>query len=124
MRDPPHQRTIAAQNPHPFFTMKVLKALPRKKPDAHTNAETRLANEIERIATIIERIEKLEPFTSLRNRKQFYFFSFVHGVLVGFGSVLGATVLIAFFIFILKQIQFAPLIGNFVQDILTYIRPQ
>lgn len=92
-----------------------------KKEKKHVRAETALANEIERIATIIERMEKLEPFTSLRNRKQFYIFSFVHGLLVGFGSVLGATLLIALFIFILKQIQFAPLIGNFVQEILTYI---
>ncbi len=95
-----------------------------KKEKEHVHAETRLADEIERIATIIERVEKLEPFTSLRNRKQFYFFSFVHGVLVGFGSVLGATVLIAMLIFILKQIQFAPLVGSFVQDILTYIHPR
>lgn len=101
-----------------------MKILARKKQDTHEHAETRLANEIARIATIIERIEALEPFTSLRNRKKFYFFSLMHGILVGFGSVLGATVFIALLVFLLRQIQFAPIIGSFVQDILVYINPK
>lgn len=101
-----------------------MKILARKKQSTHEHSETRLANEIERIATIIERIEALEPFTSLRNRKKFYFFSLMHGILVGFGSVLGATVFIALLVFLLRQIQFAPLIGSFVQDILIYINPK
>lgn len=95
-----------------------------KKPEDHLHAEKALAKEIAKIGTIIERIEKLQPFSSLKNRKQFFLYSFFHGMMVGLGSVVGATVLIALLIFLLKQIQFAPLVGSFVQDILTYIHPR
>lgn len=90
----------------------------------HISTETHLAKEVQHLATAIERIEKLQPFAALRNRKQFFFYSFIHGLLIGFGSVLGASVLIAFFIFLLQQIQFAPLIGSFVQNILEHIGPR
>lgn len=90
--------------------------------EKHLHAETHLAKEIEKLAQAIEKIEKMQPFAALRNRKKFFLYSFIHGLLVGFGSVLGATVLIAFFIFLLRQIEFAPLIGDFVQDILKNIQ--
>ncbi len=85
---------------------------------AHIAAETKLAKEISQLALAIKQIEKLQPFAALRNRKQFFAYSFLHGLLVGFGSVLGASLLVGLFIFLLKQIEFAPWIGNFVQKIL------
>ena len=92
--------------------------------DKHVHAETQLAKEIEKLTHAIEKIEKMQPFAALRNRKQFFAYSFLHGLLVGLGSVLGATVLIALLIYLLKQIQFAPLIGSFVQNILEYVHPR
>ncbi len=89
--------------------------------DSHIHAEEKLAKEIGKLATSIERIEKLQPFAALRNKKQFFFYSFLHGLMIGFGSVLGASLLVAFFIFLLKQIEFAPWIGDFVQQILEYM---
>lgn len=86
----------------------------------HTT-HTELAKKIQKLNTTIERIEKLQPFSIMRNRKNFLWYSFLHGIMVGFGSVLGASLLIAFFIFLLKQIQFAPIIGSFVQSILENI---
>lgn len=84
-------------------------------------SETALAKRMQQLGTTIERIEKLQPFAIMRNRKHFLWYSFLHGIMVGFGSVLGASLLIAFFIFLLKQIQFAPLIGSFVQSILEHM---
>lgn len=87
----------------------------------HLAAETKLAKEISQLALTIKQIEKLQPFAALRNRKQFFMYSFLHGLLVGFGSVLGASLLVGLFIFLLKQIEFAPWIGDFVQKILENI---
>lgn len=84
--------------------------------------EELLAKKMQKLNTTIERIEKLQPFEIMRNRKNFLWYSFLHGMMVGFGSVLGASLLIAFFIFLLKQIQFAPLIGSFVQSILEHMK--
>ncbi len=89
--------------------------------DAHIHAESKLAREIEKLATSIERIEKFQPFAALRNKKQFFFYSFLHGLMIGFGSVLGASLLVAFFIFLLKQIEFTPIVGDFVKSILANI---
>ncbi len=44
--------------------------------------------------------------------------SLLKGLMVGFGSVLGASVLVAAFIYILAQISFVPIIGEFVEDIM------
>lgn len=86
--------------------------------------ELELAKKMEKLGVIIERIEKLQPFSALRDRRHFLWNSFLHGLMVGFGSVLGASVLIALLIFLLKQIQFAPLIGSFVQSILEHVKPR
>jgi Flp pilus assembly protein TadB len=90
----------------------------------HLKAETQLAHEITKLTQAIEKIEKMQPFAALRNRKKFFAYSFLHGLLVGFGSVLGASLLVALFIFLLRQIEFAPLVGSFVQDILKNIQPK
>lgn len=96
--------------------------IPRsKKEEKHIDAETKLAKEVSQLALAIRDIEKMQPFAALRNRKKFFLYSFIHGLLIGFGSVLGASLLVALFIFLLKQIEFAPIVGDFVQSILENI---
>jgi len=41
---------------------------------------------------------------------------------VGFGSVLGASVLVAIFIYIIAQIQVVPFLGDFVQDVIKEVK--
>ncbi len=98
-----------------------MKILSSEKEIKHIGVETKLAKEVSQLAIAIRDIEKMQPFAALRNRKQFFFYSFVHGLLVGFGSVLGASLLVAFFIFLLKQVEFTPIIGDFVKSILNNI---
>ncbi|MBI5151903.1 hypothetical protein HZA39_00030 [Candidatus Peregrinibacteria bacterium] len=44
------------------------------------------------------------------------------GIAFGFGSILGATVVVAIFVYILGKIKFVPLIGDFVQNLLEYMK--
>lgn len=48
--------------------------------------------------------------------------SVIKGAAFGFGSILGATVIVALFIFILSKIQLVPVIGDFVKNLLEYMQ--
>lgn len=54
-----------------------------------------------------------------RSRSQVYWMNFVRGVFFGFGSVLGATVVVAILIWVLGQ--FAGLFPSFVGDMIKQI---
>lgn len=47
--------------------------------------------------------------------------NFLGGIAWGVGSLVGATVVVALIVAILKSINFVPLIGDFVTQILQYI---
>ena len=46
----------------------------------------------------------------------------IKGLAFGFGSVLGATVIVALFVLILSKIQLVPVIGDFFKNILEYMQ--
>ena len=48
--------------------------------------------------------------------------SFLKGLMVGFGSILGASVLVAVFIYGIAQISFVPVIGGFVEDVIDEVK--
>ena len=43
--------------------------------------------------------------------------------MVGLGSVIGATVLVGVLIYVLAQISFVPIVGDFVEEIVQEITP-
>ena len=49
------------------------------------------------------------------------FFSLVRGLSFGLGSVIGATILVYILILFLSQIEFIPIIGEWVSQIITEI---
>lgn len=55
-----------------------------------------------------------------RNRFQVYWMNFTRGLFFGFGSVLGATVLVALLVWLLGQFAglFPEFIGHYVQQII------
>lgn len=48
-------------------------------------------------------------------------YSFARGLAVGLGTVLGASVLLSFVIWSLSQIEFVPIIGDYVTEIINQI---
>lgn len=87
----------------------------------HLGTETQLAKEVAKLAKIIERLEDQKPFDIMSRPRKFMWFSFLKGLMAGLGSVIGATLLVALLIYILKQIQLIPLVGDFIGNILEYI---
>ena len=77
-------------------------------------------------------IKKLEITIKNLNRQRFFkiyssfisiiFVSFLKGLASGLGWVLGATILVSILTFALSQIEFIPILGEWVSKLITEIR--
>lgn len=67
--------------------------------------------------------ENLDRLTAkgLLDNKTIIVKNFLGGIAWGVGSLVGATVVVTLIVAILKSINFVPLIGNFVTQILQYV---
>lgn len=57
-----------------------------------------------------------------KSRAQVYWTNFVRGVYFGFGSILGATVVIAIVIWVLGLLVDIPYIGNYIHNTIVIIQ--
>lgn len=94
-----------------------------KTPNRKTQTDIKLAKELRSLSNEIKKLKSLEFVKIYKKPTRFFIFSFVHGLLVGFGSVIGATVIVAIFIYMLTQISFVPIVGGFVESVLKEINP-
>ena len=86
------------------------------------NAEKELANEVKKLTKEVRKLKDLEFLRVFKHPWKFMWFSFLKGLMVGFGSILGASVLVGFFVYLLAQISFVPYVGDFVEDILLQVQ--
>lgn len=93
--------------------------MPVKK--SKTQNEEKLVKELKVLSKQVSHLKSLEFVKVLKRPKKLFFFAFLHGILVGFGSVIGATLGVAIFIYVLTQISFVPIVGDYVQKILDEI---
>lgn len=61
----------------------------------------------------------LKTYESISNA---LFLQFVKGIFFGFGSFLGATIVVSIVVYLLSNIEFIPIIGEWVKSILLEIR--
>jgi uncharacterized protein DUF5665 len=93
----------------------------RKTAPKQTADEIQLAKEVRTLSQEVRKLKNLEFVRILKRPWKFLLMSLLKGIMVGFGSVLGATVLVAIFIYILAKISFVPIIGDFVEGIMEEI---
>lgn len=70
---------------------------------------------------IIEQLELLNQHRFVRAHDSWLkliLFNMVRGLAFGLGSVLGATVLVSILVYSLRQIDFLPIIGSYIQQII------
>lgn len=96
---------------------KEVKALAKSE----RSLELELAKEIKLLSKEIRRMKDMEVIQIFKNKWKFLGYSLLKGIMVGFGSVLGATVFLSIFIYLLSQISFVPVVGEFVRDIIQQI---
>ncbi|HYD35226.1 MAG TPA: DUF5665 domain-containing protein [Vitreimonas sp.] len=67
--------------------------------------------------------QNLEPAHRVyRSRRDLFIDNLVGGVAWGFGSVMGATVIVAIILLILAQVQTLPFVGNVVRIVIEEVR--
>ncbi len=85
-------------------------------------AEKELAKEIKTLTKEVKKLKDLEFLRVFKHPWKFLWFSFLKGLMVGFGSILGASVLVGFFVYLLAQISFIPILGDFIEDIILQVQ--
>lgn len=86
------------------------KVNPKKKNDVK-----KLRLEAARLAEIMNRAEYVKP-------RQLYLQNFIRGVFFGFGSLLGATLLVAVLVWLLSIFDSLPLVGPMMENARQIIR--
>lgn len=82
---------------------------------------------IKEVDTLSKEVQKLRDFELLQVYKhpwKLTLYSLWKGMMVGFGSAIGATVLVAILVYILSQFSTFPLIGDYLNNFTDKISPQ
>lgn len=91
-------------------------------PETKLKAEIQLAKEMKELTKELQKLKDQEFLQVFKKPVKFLWFSFLKGLMVGFGSVLGASILVALFVYLLGQISLVPIVGDFVEDIMSQIQ--
>lgn len=77
-----------------------------------------LAREVHRLSKTILKLQREKPFDVMTHPGRFMWLAFLKGIMIGFGSFLGATLLVAMLLYLLSKIQLIPIVGDFVQKVI------
>ena len=93
----------------------------RRLAETERHLELELAREINLLATEVKKLKHMEVIKIFKHPWKFLGLSMVKGIMVGFGSVLGATVFLTIFVYVLAKISFVPIVGDFVENVIQEI---
>ena len=79
-------------------------------------------NEIKKLSETIKSLNNNNIFKIYNSTKKILFVSFLKGLASGLGWIIGATILVSILTFALSQIQFIPILGEWVSKLITEIR--
>jgi len=91
------------------------------KPQA-PSYDRELVKDITTLTKEVKRMQSMDVFRAFKNPWKFMGLSFLKGLMIGFGSVLGASVLVAIFLYLIAQIQLVPILGDFVKDVIDEVQ--
>ena len=90
-------------------------------PDPHTETATRDASgldaEVRALRDELSLMRQHRMVVLYQNPARVLFFKLLTGMAVGLGTVIGATVLLSLIIWMLSQIEFIPIIGEWSADL-------
>ncbi len=79
-------------------------------------------NEIKKLSEVIKSLNNNNIFKIYNSTKKILFISFLKGLASGLGWIIGATLLVSVLTFALSQIQFIPILGEWVSKLIIEIR--
>lgn len=86
------------------------------------NIEIELAKEVKELTKEVKKLKNQDFMHVFSHPVKMMGYSFMKGLMVGFGSVLGATIIVAVFIYILAQISLIPIVGEFVEGVIQEVQ--
>lgn len=81
----------------------------------HQKNEDKLSRSVDNLVYTVANFSDNKPLKAMG-------IGFLKGLAFGFGSILGATVVVALFVYILSKFQFVPAVGDFVKNLLEYMK--
>ena len=78
-------------------------------------------NEIEKLSEAIKSFNNNNIFKIYNSTKKILFISFLKGLASGLGWIIGATILVSLLTYILSQIEFIPILGDIVSQLIQEI---
>jgi hypothetical protein len=94
----------------------------RVKPHAAHPIDKQLIKEMKSLSKEVRNLKNLEFVRILKHPWKFLWLSLLKGMMIGLGTVLGASVLVGVVIYILGQISLVPIVGDFVEEVLGQIQ--
>ena len=78
-------------------------------------------NEIKKLSETIKSLNNNNIFKIYNSIKKVLFISFLKGLASGLGWIIGATILVSLLTYILSQIEFIPILGDIVSQLIAEI---
>ena len=78
-------------------------------------------NEIKKLSKAINSLSNNNIFKIYNSIKKILFISFLKGLASGLGWIIGATILVSLLTYILSQIEFIPILGDIVSQLIQEI---
>ena len=78
-------------------------------------------NEIKKLSEAIKSLNNNNIFKIYNSIKKVLFISFLKGLASGLGWIIGATILVSLLTYILSQIEFIPILGDIVSQLIQEI---
>ena len=78
--------------------------------------------EVKKLSEAIKSLNNNKIFKIYNSTKKVLFISFLKGLASGLGWIIGATILVSILTFALSQIQFIPILGEWVSKLIAEIR--
>ena len=78
-------------------------------------------NEIKKLSETIKSLNNNNIFKIYNSIKKILFISFLKGLASGLGWIIGATILVSLLTYILSQIEFIPILGDIVSQLIQEI---
>ena len=78
-------------------------------------------NEIKKLSEAIKSLNNNNIFKIYNSAKKILFISFLKGLASGLGWIIGATILVSLLTYILSQIEFIPILGDIVSQLIEEI---
>ncbi|MBF0583322.1 MAG: hypothetical protein HQL80_03695 [Magnetococcales bacterium] len=77
---------------------------------------------LRRIRQLLEALNHHPLLVAHQSLRQTLFFAILKGLATGFGTVLGATLLVSWFLYLLSHVEFVPIIGDWVRMIIQQVQ--